>query len=126
MQRQRSRDTAPEFVIRRALHRAGLRYRVHTRPLPSLRRTADVVFTRAKVAVFVDGCFWHGCERCYGQRAYRTNSWYWPAKIQANRIRDLDTTQRLESEGWIVVRLWEHEPVEEATVRVIDAYTSRV
>src|SRR3954469_24349398 len=68
MQRQPSRDTQPELALRRLLHASGLRYRIHVRPLPSLRRTADVVFRSARVAVFVDGCFWHGCPQCYGER----------------------------------------------------------
>lgn len=63
MSRQASRDTAPEVSLRRNLHALGLRYRVHVRPVPELRRTADIVFTRARVAVYVDGCFWHSCPR---------------------------------------------------------------
>ena len=101
------RDTAPELALRRVLHRRGLRYRVHRRPLPDLARQADIVFTGAKVAVFVDGCFWHGCPE-HGRRHHGVNGWYWPDKIARNRTRDLDTTARLEAEGWRVVRVWEH------------------
>jgi DNA mismatch endonuclease (patch repair protein) len=117
MQRQRSKDTGAEVAIRRALHAAGLRYRVHRQPLPSLRRTADVVFPRARVAVFVDGCFWHGCPE-HGRRLHRVNDWYWPAKIERNRRRDRDTDARLGEAGWSVVRVWEHEAPDVAVARV--------
>jgi DNA mismatch endonuclease (patch repair protein) len=117
MQRQRSKDTGAEVAVRRALHAAGLRYRVHRQPLPSLRRTADVVFPRARVAVFVDGCFWHGCPE-HGRRQHRVNDWYWPAKIERNRRRDRDTDARLGEAGWSVVRIWEHEAPDVAVARV--------
>ena len=111
------RDTAPELALRRELHRLGLRYYVHRQPLQTLRRQADVVFPRNKVAVFVDGCFWHGCPE-HGRREHRTNGWYWPAKIERNRQRDQDTDERLREAGWAVVRVWEHEDAHEAARRV--------
>jgi len=114
------RDTAPELALRRALHRRGLRYRVHRRPLPDLARRADIVFTRAKVAVFVDGCFWHGCPE-HGRRERRTNAWYWPSKIAANKDRDRDTDRRLVAAGWTPVRVWEHELSDAAADRVAAA-----
>ena len=114
------RDTAPELALRCVLHRRGLRYRVHRRPLPGLARQADIVFTRAKVAVFVDGCFWHGCPE-HGRRAHRTNGWYWLAKIAANKDRDRDTDERLIAAGWIPVRVWEHEQPDVAADSVVDA-----
>ena len=117
MQSQRARDTEPEMQLRRSLHAMGLRYRVHQRPEPALRRQADIVFRRARVAVFVDGCFWHGCD-AHGRRAHRANSWYWPEKIERNRRRDRDTDARLEEKGWRVIRVWEHEPVDVAARRV--------
>jgi DNA mismatch endonuclease (patch repair protein) len=120
MQAQRSRDTGPELALRRRLHAMGLRYRVHARPLPDLRRQADIVFRRARVAVFVDGCFWHGCPE-HGRRAHATNNWYWPEKIERNRRRDEDTDARLRGAGWAVVRVWEHEPSDVAAVRVARA-----
>lgn len=107
MQGNRSRDTKPELAVRRLLHAKGLRYRVNFRPLPGLRRTADVVFTRARVAVFIDGCFWHGCPQHY--RAPGSNVSYWSAKVSQNRNRDIETTEHLESAGWIVRRFWAHE-----------------
>lgn len=102
------KDTAPELALRRELHRRGLRYFVHRRPLPELRRTADIVFPRAKVAVFVDGCFWHGCPE-HGRRVHRKNGWYWPEKIEGNRRRDADTDHRLIEAGWTPLRIWEHQ-----------------
>ena len=107
MQGNRSRDTKPELAVRRLLHAKGLRYRVDFRPLPGLRRTADVVFIRARVAIFIDGCFWHGCPSHY--RAPGSNTTYWSWKVSRNRERDIETTQRLVSEGWIVLRFWAHE-----------------
>ncbi|MFJ9313447.1 very short patch repair endonuclease [Pimelobacter simplex] len=107
MQGNRGRDTEPELAVRRALHAMGLRYRVDARPVPELNRRADVVFTKAKVAVFIDGCYWHGCPE-HGTAA-RTNADYWGPKIQRNRDRDADTNRRLEEAGWTVARFWEHE-----------------
>jgi DNA mismatch endonuclease (patch repair protein) len=103
MQAQRTRDTSPELAIRRVLHARGLRYRVDHAPVTGLRRRADVVFARARLAVFIDGCFWHGCPD-HG-RTPRTNSYYWAAKIAANRARDEDTTMRMTQQGWRVLRI---------------------
>ncbi|XVX19053.1 very short patch repair endonuclease [Actinomycetota bacterium] len=107
MQSNKGRDTAPELAVRRLVHARGLRYRVSVRPEPTLRRTADLVFTRARVAVFIDGCFWHGCPE---HRTHpRTNATYWADKIESNIARDLDTTARLGETGWTVLRFWQHE-----------------
>jgi DNA mismatch endonuclease (patch repair protein) len=116
MQANRSRDTKPEMVLRRAVHAMGLRYRVSFRPLPGLRRTADLVFTRAKVAVFVDGCFWHGCADHHV--AAKTNARFWADKVRQNRERDADTNARLNSAGWLVLRFWEHEELSDAAETV--------
>ncbi|WP_420620795.1 very short patch repair endonuclease [Candidatus Poriferisocius sp.] len=107
MQGNRSRDTKPELAVRSAVHRRGLRYRVASRPLPELRRTADLVFRKAKIAVFVDGCYWHGCPEHHTQPA--TNPEYWSAKITGNIARDQDTDAHLQEAGWTVLRFWEHE-----------------
>ncbi|MCR3749748.1 very short patch repair endonuclease [Lentzea californiensis] len=107
MQSNKSRDTKPELAIRRLLHARGLRYRVSYRPLPGVRRTADIVFTRLKVAVFVDGCFWHGCEEHHTVAA--TNATYWAEKVRGNRERDQETDQMLRDAGWLPVRIWEHQ-----------------
>ncbi|MFC9962252.1 very short patch repair endonuclease [Streptomyces nigra] len=116
MQGNRSRDTRPELALRRAIHARGLRYRVGVRPLPSLRRTADLVFTRCKVAVFLDGCFWHGCPEHHSLAA--TNSSFWAEKVRKNRDRDADTNRRLADAGWLVIRVWEHEDPVIAAERV--------
>jgi DNA mismatch endonuclease (patch repair protein) len=107
MRGNRSRDTKPELALRSRLHALGLRYRVAIRPIPSIRRTADVVFTSARVAVFVDGCYWHGCAEHH--RPAKRNAEFWTEKIDQNRKRDAETDQLLERAGWTVVRVWEHE-----------------
>ncbi|MFF0903449.1 UNVERIFIED_CONTAM: very short patch repair endonuclease [Kocuria sp. CPCC 205316] len=107
MSRQRRRDTAPEICLRRELHRRGLRYRVDAK-LPGMpRRRADVLFTRRRIAVFVDGCFWHSCP-LHGTSP-QTNGEWWRTKLAGNVARDRDTDQRLEDFGWTVLRFWEHE-----------------
>jgi len=103
----RSRDTKPELAVRRRLHAMGLRYRVAYRPIRELRRTADVAFPRQKVAVFIDGCYWHSCPQ-HGTKAAR-NADYWSEKLAKNVARDADTNARLQAAGWTVVRFWEHD-----------------
>lgn len=116
MSGQARRDTEPEVALRRLLHARGMRYRVHY-PVPTRpRRTIDVAFTRAKVAVFVDGCFWHGCPE-HGTWP-RSNAQWWATKIGRNRERDADTDAVLAAAGWTVVRLWEHESPEAALAEV--------
>ncbi len=116
MQGNRGRDTKPEMALRRMLHARGLRYFVNRRPLPGLRRTVDLLFPRARVAVFVDGCFWHGCPEHH--TVARANAEYWEEKVRRNRERDADTDVKLRSEGWMVVRLWEHQDVIDAANQV--------
>jgi DNA mismatch endonuclease (patch repair protein) len=106
----RNRDTSPELALRSLVHASGLRYRVAAKPLPGMRRTADLVFRPVKVAVFVDGCFWHGCPDHYVLP--KTNQDYWREKIGRNVQRDRDTDARLREAGWLVLRFWEHEPPE--------------
>ncbi|WP_264028983.1 very short patch repair endonuclease [Cellulosimicrobium sp. SH8] len=116
MSASKRRDTAPEMALRRELHARGLRYRV-AYPVPGhRRRTIDVAFTRVKVAVFVDGCYWHGCPQ-HGTRP-RSNSDWWSAKFAANQSRDRDTDRLLQELGWTVVRVWEHEHSDAAADRV--------
>lgn len=116
MQGNRSRDTKPELLLRSILHRRGMRYRIAARPLPDIRHTADLVFRRAKVAVFVDGCFWHGCADHY--RRPGSNTDYWDAKVQRNVERDREVDRLLAAAGWTVVRAWEHEDPDEVADRV--------
>jgi DNA (cytosine-5)-methyltransferase 1 len=123
MQRVRRRDTPAERELRSALHRRGLRFRVDAAPLPSLRRRADVVFKSSKVAVFVDGCFWHGCPlHCTWPQ---TNAHWWKIKIARNRRRDADTDQQLANAGWLVVRAWEHEDLHRVAQVIVDAVSQR-
>ncbi|MFD6073730.1 very short patch repair endonuclease [Amycolatopsis lurida] len=123
MRANQGRDTKPELLLRSHLYQRGLRYRVSARPLPTLRRTADIVFPRAKVAVFVDGCFWHGCPEHH--RPSRSNATFWRDKIEGNRARDRETNTVLRSEGWAVVRVWEHVEAAEAVDLVLAALAER-
>lgn len=123
MVRQARRDTAPELAIRSQLHAGGLRYRVGVKPLPSLRRTADIVFTRARVAVFVDGCFWHQCPN--HSRAAKSNANWWSAKLARNVARDRETDRVLEEAGWSVIRVWEHEAPATAASLIADLVQAR-
>lgn len=123
MQLQRTRDTAPELAVRRLLHAAGLRYRIDRAPLPGLRRRADIVFGPPKVAVYVDGCFWHGCPE-HGTQP-RSNREWWRDKLRRTAERDADTDRALANAGWLGLRIWEHEPPEEAADRVVRAVLLR-
>lgn len=122
MQSQLRQDTRPELLLRRALFALGLRYRTGYK-VPGLpRRTVDIAFTRAKVAVFVDGCFWHACPR-HGVAPKHSAEW-WKQKLEKNVARDRETSEHLEALGWNVVRVWEHESVNdavEAVLSVLDA-----
>jgi DNA mismatch endonuclease (patch repair protein) len=118
MQATRRRDTPGELQLRAALRRLGLRFRTEY-PLAGTRRRADVAFSRARVVVFVDGCFWHGCPR-HGTWP-KTNADWWREKIETNRSRDRDTTRRLRSTGWTVLRFWEHTDPKGAAKRVAKA-----
>jgi len=107
MQQVKRRDTAPELKIRSRLHARGMRYYVDKAPLRGVHRKADIVFPRVRVAVFIDGCFWHGCpEHIYWPK---TNAGWWRQKIEANAARDRQMDARLRSAGWTVLRVWEHD-----------------
>ena len=123
MQRQPRRDTSIERALRSELFRRGLRYYLHRRPISGLRREADIVFPRVRVAVFVDSCWWHACPE-HGT-VPRANREWWESKLRRNHERDLDTTARFEAAGWKVVRVWEHEDVAKAGQRVADAVGAR-
>jgi DNA mismatch endonuclease, patch repair protein len=110
------RDTLPERAIRSELHRRGLRFRVDRAPLPSLRSRADIVFGPARVAVYVDGCFWHSCPE-HGTRP-KSNAEWWNRKLDRNQERDRETDRVLRENGWTVVRIWEHEDPVAAADRV--------
>lgn len=117
------RDTPPEKEIRKRLFAKGLRYRVDYPVLNEPRRRGDIVFPGSKVAVFVDGCFWHGCP-VHGTWP-KANADFWREKIETNRARDADTNRRLEALGWAVVRIWSHEDPEEAAERVVRVVEER-
>ncbi|UNZ18551.1 very short patch repair endonuclease [Streptomyces sp. 891-h] len=123
MQAIKSRDTTPERRIRQLVHAQGARYRVSARPLPDLRRTADMVFRSAKIAVFIDGCYWHGCAEHYVPP--KTNSGYWSDKVARNIARDRDTDQKLKEAGWLVLRFWEHEESEACADQIVALVRSR-
>lgn len=118
MQANRPKDTAPEVALRQALFVRGLRYRVNRRPLQGLNRTADVVFPRQRLAVFVDGCFWHGCDLHY--RAPKSHVDYWQSKVEQNRARDIETTRLLEAAGWTVLRYSSHQSVSVAADEIAE------
>lgn len=117
------RDTPPEKEIRRRLFIKGLRYRVDYPVLSKPRRRGDIVFPGLEVAVFVDGCFWHGCP-AHGTWP-KTNADFWRGKLKTNQTRDADTNRRLEALGWTVVRIWAHEDPEEAAERVVRIVEAR-
>ncbi len=122
MQGNRSRDTKPEMAVRSAVHRRGIRFRVSARPQPELARTADLVLRKTRIAVFVDGCYWHGCPDHHTKPA--TNVQYWANKIARNIERDSETTAYLQQAGWTVLRFWEHEDPEAVADRVQEAVQS--
>lgn len=123
MQLQAVRDTRCELALRSLLWRSGLRYLVDRRPDPALRRKADLVFPRAKVAVFIDGCFWHWCK-VHG-RIPAANRVWWKRKLSTTQKRDRDTTQRLRAKGWAVIRVWEHDRAATAARRIVAAVRAR-
>lgn len=123
MQAARRRDTEPEISLRRYLHASGLRFRVDLPILPRMRRRADILFSKAQVAVFVDGCFWHCCPL---HRTFpKANAAWWAEKLRTNRDRDRDTNRRLRKAGWHVERVWEHELPSEAAARIAAAVRQR-
>lgn len=124
MKRVRRRDTKAEILLRRVLHRRGLRYFVDRAPIKGLRSRADLLFPRARLAVFVDGCFWHSCPLHATEP--KTNQEWWESKLRANVERDRRTDGALEVAGWAVLRVWEHEAVELAADRVETAVLHRV
>lgn len=125
MQRNRRRDTAPELALRRALHARGLRFLVDV-PVPGCgrRRRADVLLRGARIALFVDGCFWHSCpEHLHVPKANRE---WWTRKLASIVLRDRDTDARVRGAGWLPLRVWEHEPPGPAADRIVRVAAARV
>jgi DNA mismatch endonuclease (patch repair protein) len=121
MQANRRRDTGPELALRSELHHRGLRYRVDYRvPATGRNPRPDIAFTRRKIAVFLDGCFWHSCPT-HGTTPGGSNAAYWIAKLQRTRERDRLDSEALVSAGWRVMRIWEHEDIAEASDRIEQA-----
>ena len=124
MRANRRRDTAPEKRLRSALHRMGWRFRVDFPIQAGERRVRpDIVFTRTRVAIFIDGCFWHSCPE-HAQQP-KSNAQYWESKLRRNVERDLQDTLSLERAGWDVVRIWEHEPIDKAVSAIQTILASR-
>jgi len=123
MKAARRRDTGPEIAIRRLLHAEGLRYRIDRSPVPGGRGRADIVFIRARVAVFIDGCFWHSCP-LHGTRP-KSNARWWATKLGENRRRDAQSSRELMGGGWKVIRVWEHEIPSTAAARIARAVRGR-
>ncbi|QAV28840.1 very short patch repair endonuclease [Micrococcus luteus] len=123
MRANKGRDTKPELLVRRLVHAAGLRYRVNAKPEKDLRRTADLLFRPARIAVFIDGCFWHGCPQHYTKP--KANNGFWEDKIEQNRVRDAETTRILTERGWTVLRFWEHDDPSEVAGLVKAAVRTR-
>jgi DNA mismatch endonuclease (patch repair protein) len=122
MQGNRKRDTRPELAVRRATHALGLRYSVASRPLPGRPWSADLVFPGARLAVFVDGCYWHGCPEHF--KPPRTHAEYWGPKVERNQARDRVVDTDLREAGWTVLRTWEHEEPALAAQRIAAAVAS--
>lgn len=116
MSATKRRDTAPEMLLRRELHARGRRFRVVMKVPGNSRRTIDIAFPRHRLAVFVDGCFWHGCAE-HGTQPTSNAEW-WATKLKANKDRDADTDRLLAEAGWRVLRIWEHEPPAAAADKV--------
>lgn len=123
MRTVRQKNSSPELSLRSSLHRTGLRFKLHQRVA---KVTVDILFPRPRVAVFVDGCFWHGCPL---HATYpKTNTDYWQPKLNANKERDARQTERLTEEGWNVIRVWEHDcnpPSELVIQQIKDACRGR-
>ncbi|QNB09796.1 very short patch repair endonuclease [Herbaspirillum frisingense] len=125
MAKIRQKGTNVEIALRRELYRMGLRYRIDFQVLQKPRRVADIAFPGRKIAIFVDGCFWHGCPE--HATWPKQNADFWRKKIEANRARDVDTNERLRSMGWTVLRFWEHErPIDAAKIIVQTVAMSEV
>lgn len=124
MQAIPSRDTAPEKALRSILHRMGLRFRKDREPVEGVRCKADVVFRKARVCVFIDGCFWHRCPKHF--RPPKTNTEWWLEKVKDNQERDNRKTMLIKKHGWMVLRYWEHEIQHDNTIKIATKISNAV
>lgn len=127
MKSVRHSGTKAELALRDALEQFGLTYEIDARPIPDSTRKADILFRNERIAVFVDGCFWHGCPD-HGTQA-KANAEFWRRKIEANQHRDEDTNRVLQENGWLVIRVWEHEDTANAAIkiaRILDECSSKI
>jgi DNA mismatch endonuclease, patch repair protein len=123
MRATRQRNTKAELDLQAALDQIGLQYTVDRSPLPQLRCRADILFASERVAVFVDGCFWHGCPD-HGTWPKQNGTW-WRTKILKNRSRDADTDYHLQQVGWLALRVWEHDDASQAARRILEVLDHR-
>ena len=124
MRRVAKQHTAPELLLRSALHRRGVRYRLHV-PVPSRpRRSIDIALIRARIAVFVDGCFWHGCAFHFHLPQHNRDWWTW--KLASIHHRDAETVEHLEAACWVALRVWEHEDMDLVAEQIADLRRRRV
>lgn len=100
----KGKNTKPELMVRRYLHALGLRYSLHSRRLPG---KPDLVFTRLRTVIFVNGCFWHGHDNCHAFKMPKSRTAYWTEKIGRNRRRDAENIAKLQAMGWNVIVVWE-------------------
>ena len=115
-----TKSTGPELRLRREMHRLGMRYRLHPKHLPG---RPDVALTSARIAIFVDGCFWHGCPE-HGTAPKNNREW-WSNKISANIARDRHKDLQLAQLGWLVIHIWEHDDPHEAALRIRRSWLDR-
>ncbi len=114
----RGKDTAPEVAVRRYLHRRGYRYRLHAKGLPG---KPDLIFSGKRIALFVHGCFWHGCPKCrVGRRTVKSNTDYWSRKLARNQARDSFVKQALSTAGWNVLTIWACDVNDPAALRRLE------
>lgn len=118
MEAAKPKNTLPEIKLQTALAELGINFETDVKPIEDLHRRADVLIREGKIAIFVDGCFWHGCP-IHGTQA-KANAEFWADKIKRNQERDLDTNEHLEAAGWTVIRIWEHEDPNDAAKQIAD------
>ena len=123
MEAAKPKGTLPEIKLQSALEQVGVLFEVDVKPIDNLQRRADILIRDERIAIFVDGCFWHGCP-IHGTQA-KANAKFWADKINRNKERDLDTNRRLAEDGWTVLRIWEHEDPKQISNQVVELISIR-